>query len=111
MQDAEITAVLDNITSNHTLAAVYCAESIAATYSRQADTRNEGLDVAASQRAAAFQRLAAQLRWRAGALAGMFVGGRSKQTKDDREEDSDYVQPSFTRTQDDYPGTVASTTG
>lgn len=110
MEDGEINAVLDNITSNHTYAAAYCAENISAYYSRQADTRNEGLDIMASQRAKAYTRLAQNLRWRVGALAGIFVGGRSQQTKDDRAEDTDYVQPAFTREMDDYPGTIASTT-
>lgn len=111
LTDEAIQAVLSNIVANHMLASAYCADALAANYSRQADTRNEGLDVMASQRAKAFAKLAVDLRRRAGSSATIFVGGRSKQTKDDRRADDDLVQPEFERGADDFPGTIASTTG
>lgn len=111
LTNEEIAAILANITANHKLAAAICADAIAAYYADQPDTKNEGLDVMKSQRAKAYERLAANLRRQAGASAGMFVGGRSKQTKTDRSRDTDLPQPAFTRTMDDYPGTIPSTTG
>lgn len=108
--DEEINAVLTNITSNTKLAAIQILDSLAAYYSRQADTHNEGLDVLASQRAKAFRQQAASLRSDAYVGAEVFVGGRSISEKDDRAADTDLVQPSFERDMDDFPGTIASST-
>lgn len=102
--------MLDNITANHLLASAYCCEMLASYYSIQADTQNEGLAVRASQRASAFTRRAFDLRRRAGIGAGIYIGGRSKQEKEDRAADTDLVQPSFTRDMHDFPGSIASST-
>lgn len=112
LTDEEIQAVISNITSNHYLASALCCDSLAAYYADQADTRNEGLDVRASQRAKAYERKAITLRRQAVTLggAGMFIGGRSKQTKEDRAAETDLVQPYFTRDMNDFPGTIASST-
>jgi len=109
LTDEEINAVLTNYSSNHSLAAAWCCDSIAATYSRQADTENEGLAVKASQRAAAYTKRAEILRRQAGYGARLFVGGRSEATKDTRAQDTDYVQPFFKRGMDDYPQSSSST--
>ena len=110
LTDEEINAILSNVTANHYLAAALCADALAGYYSDQADTRNEGLDVNASQRAKAYERMATRLRRQAYTGATLFVGGRSKQTKEDRAAESDLVQPFFGREMDDFPGTIASTT-
>lgn len=109
LQDEEIQAIL-NDNSNHKLAAAQCLDALAAYYARQADTRNEGLDVMASQRSKAYREQASQLRRRAYQTASIFVGGRSEQTKRDRTDDSDYVQPAFTRELDDFYSTVSTST-
>lgn len=109
LTDEAINAVLDNMVTNHLLAAAVCADALAAHYADQADVENEGLTVKASQRAQAYERLSASLRRRAGQSAPIYVGGRSKQEKRDREGDSDLVQVAFSRTRDDFPGTSAST--
>ena len=108
LQDGEINGILGNVTSNHTLAAAYCAEAIAGKYSRQADTSNEGLSVSASQRSEQYRRLASQLRQRAYSGAQMFVGGRSLETKAERREDSDLVQPLFEKGMDDFAGSAGA---
>ena len=108
LQDGEINGILSNITSNYTLAAAYCAEAIAGKYSRQADTSNEELSVSASQRSEQYRRLAAQLRKRAYAGAELFVGGRSLDTKAERREDSDLVQPLFEKGMDDFAGSAGA---
>lgn len=110
MTDEVINAVLTNIATDYTHAAIYCLESLAAQYSFQADTRNEGLDIMGSQRAKAYAQRAADLRRRVGLGAELFVGGRSQDTKDDYADDSDLVQPAFEREMDDFPGTISSST-
>mgnify|MGYP001619543797 CR=1 FL=1 len=110
LTDAEINAVLDNITANYYLAAAICCDNLAAHYASQADTRNEGLEVAASQRSKAYERRAVALRSRANYGATIFAGGRSKQTKEDRAADTDLVQPSFTKDMHDFPASVDSST-
>jgi hypothetical protein len=110
LTDEEINAVLTNVTANHYLAAAMCCENLAAHYAIQVDTRNEGLDVAASQRAKAYERRALAWRVRAGLGAAIAVGGRSKQEKIDRADDTDLVQPGFEKDQHSFAGTVASST-
>lgn len=109
--DEEISAVLSNITANNYLAGALVLDRLTGYYSRQADTDNEGLNVKGSQRAQAFAKQAATLRRQAYTSATVFVGGRSKATKEDREAESDLVQPAFTRDMHDFPGgTVDSST-
>lgn len=110
VQDETITAVLTNVTSNNYLAGALVCDQLSGYYSRQADTRNEGLDVNASQRAKAFRTQAAQLRRQAYTGATMFIGGRSMQTKEDRRAETDLVQPAFETGMHDYLGTVSSST-
>lgn len=111
LTDEEIQAVLSNLASNYKLAAAICCDSLSAYYADQADTRNEGLDIKASQRSAAYAKKAAMMRRQSYVGAEMFVGGRSIQTKVDRQADTDLVQPAFTIGQDDFPGTVGTSTG
>jgi len=111
LADEEISAVLANIEANHYRAAAICCDNLAAHWASYVDTRNEGLDISASQRSKAYERQAVILRRRGTASAGMFVGGRSQNTKQSRDADTDFVQPNFRMGQDDFPGTIASTTG
>lgn len=110
--DGAITGILDNITSNHYLAAALCCDALEAHYADQADTDNEGLSVKGSQRAKAYAQKASRLRRLAVTMGApaMFVGGRSQQTKTDRAAETDLVQPSFTKDQFQFPGVVASST-
>lgn len=111
LTDEEIQAVLSNIETNHYRAAAICCDNLAAHWASYVDTRNEGLDISASQRSKAYERRAAALRRRGSASASIFVGGRSQNTKQSRVADTDLVQPNFRMGQDDFPGTIASTTG
>lgn len=110
LSNEEINYILNNVTANVILASAECCELIAASFARKADTQNEGLAVKASQRAQAYERRAKELRARRFANASIFVGGRSVATKNTREKDSDYVQPAFTRGQDDYEEASATST-
>lgn len=107
VSDEEIVLGTTTYSDNY-LAAAVVAEGIAGYYSRYADTTNEGLTVAASQRASAYLRLAHNLRLQAYKGATIYVGGRSIDEKDDRADDSDLVQPYFKRDMDDY---TADSTG
>lgn len=110
LANEEITYILGSVTSNVVLASIECCDLLAARYARYADTRNEGLDVKASQRFEHYRQLAATLRRQANSVAEVFVGGLSLDTKEDRAEDTDLVQPSFYRDRDTYPSTIASST-
>lgn len=101
--DGEITGIRDNLAGNDLAAAVIVLDSLSAQFARFVDTDNEGLSVKASQRATAFAARAQQLRLQGWQTAELFVGGRSLADKEDRREDSDYVQPSFERGRDDFP--------
>jgi acyl-CoA reductase-like NAD-dependent aldehyde dehydrogenase len=105
VSDAEIAYFLTQTSSNVDAAALLAAEKLAAYYSRQADTSNGKLSVSASQRAAAFRKVAATLRQRSGALAEMFVGGLTKSGKQALDSDTDATQPAFRIGMDDLPDT------
>ncbi len=108
LTDEEITGAL-TFYSNNRLAAAVCCEAVAATYSRDADTTHGELSVRASQRADAYSKRARELRSEAYAATPIYVGGRSKDEKVDRSQDSDLVQPMFQKGQDDYFGPYGST--
>jgi hypothetical protein len=105
LQDEEIAYFL-SVRADVFLAAADSANAIAATFSRQADTTNLSLSVSASQRAEAYRNLAVELAARSGSLVGaeMFVGGLTISGKEALATDTDAVQPSFERNQDDFPG-------
>lgn len=107
LQDEEIEYV-ETLTTGLNLASAECCEMIAARWGRLADVDNEGLSVKASQRHDHYMAMAKDFRKQAKGYATIFVGGRSKATKESRASDSDYVEPWFRRGMDDFPGTVDS---
>lgn len=108
LTDEEITGAL-TFYANNRLAAAVCCESISARYAVEVDTQNGELSVKASQRSEAFAQLGARLRVEAYSETPIYVGGRSKDEKVDRADDSDLVQPMFQKGQDDYYGPLGST--
>lgn len=105
LQDEEITWLVSQ-RSDVLLAAADACEGIAARYTRQADTTNSKLSVAASKRAAAYAALAKMLQQRALTLSGaqMFAGGLTISGKQVLDENTDAVQPAFSIGKDDEPG-------
>lgn len=94
-------------------AAANLADAIAINFARDVDTRNMSLSISKSQRVQAFKECARRLRGLAGVPqtedgataqpAEMFVGGLSISDKIDRSNNSDEVQPAFSRGMDDNP--------
>ena len=116
ISDEEITAVMGAFSSGTAVnyLAAACADFVAAKFARKADVTNLETSVSASQRHSQFLALAKHLRsLPAGqvlggdgssfVLAGITVGGSSRAALDDREEDTDVVQPRFRRGQWDNP--------
>lgn len=83
--------------------AAEAAEAIAAKFSRKADTTVGEVRVALGQRAEGYRKLAASLRARTGIEAEVYAGGLSRDEKTSDAEDTDLVQPTFTRGQMDNP--------
>jgi len=104
--DDEIAFFLSEQSDNIYLAAAACCRAIAAKFSRQADFTNLSLSVSASQRAKAYLEMATELEAKSASLVGaeMFVGGITKSGKQELANDTNAVQPSFNRGQDDLPG-------
>ena len=98
LQDEEIDQYL-GLYGNVYFAAAYAAEAIAGTFSRQVDrSLGGGLSLQNSQKAAQYMALARSLR-RQGALSVTpYAGGQSVADKQAREQDTDRVPPSFSRT-------------
>lgn len=85
------------------VAASEAAKQIALQFARKPKIVKEGtVMVDYGARSAQYMALAAQLAQR---LAMPFAGGISESDKLAREQDTDRVQPTFTRDQDQYPGT------
>jgi hypothetical protein len=101
LSDNEIVAVTD-LQTNYWFAAAECAEHIAARLAREADTSISGPGAqnrALSQRAAAYERLAARLRRRASFAATPYAGGISIDDKDSEAADTDRPADAFTADQ------------
>jgi hypothetical protein len=107
LTDAEITYYLARHSDNALAAAPGACEGIAALYSRQANTSNQGLSVAASERSRAYLRLADELRDRTSAVAEVFVGGLTISGKEALADDSDAIQPAFKIGLDDRDGSAS----
>lgn len=98
LQDEEIAWLLTESGSVVNTAAASACEAIAARFARLADTQVDDVRVALSQRAKGYRQLAADLRTqvtRAGVMP--YAGGISIAQKHTAEEDTDRVQPIFTR--------------
>ncbi|GIV81724.1 MAG: hypothetical protein KatS3mg051_1188 [Anaerolineae bacterium] len=104
--DEEIAWLLAQNGNTYVAAAAAC-ESIAAKYARNVDASVDSARVDASQRQAHYLALAKKLRSRAAYAAVPFAGGISESDKDTREDDTDRVEPAFTRDLHRNPGTVS----
>jgi hypothetical protein len=104
LQDEEIDWLLTT-QSDPDQAAVLAAEAIAAKFAREADTTNEGLSISKSQRSKSYRDLVKVLASRVSTRAEISVGGLVISEKEALDDDTDAVQPAFTRGQDDFPGT------
>jgi hypothetical protein len=106
LSDEEVAYYLGRHSDDALAAAPEACEGIAAKYSRQANTTNQGLSVAASERAKAYLRLADELRDRSSMVAEVFAGGLTISGKDSLADDSDAVQPAFKIGIDDHGGSA-----
>ncbi len=101
VDDSTITFFLEEYNGNYYRAAADAAAAIAAYYAGQVDVRVGILSSSNSQKTQQFAELATALRRRAEdrslALAVPFAGGISVTGKEVTEENSDLVQPAFTR--------------
>lgn len=102
LQDEEIIAVL-GVESNVTLAAAIAAESIAAKFSREADTTMGKTRLAHQQKAEAYLELAKRLRKQSKITAAFnaipYAGGISQGDKELVEQNTDRVEPIFEKDQ------------
>ena len=101
LDDSIISFFLEEYNGNYYRAAADSAAAIAAHYAGQVDVRVGILSSSNSQKTQQFAELATALRRRADdkalAMAVPFAGGISIAGKEVTEENSDLVQPAFTR--------------
>lgn len=106
ISDEEVEFLLADENQNTMRAAARAAEVIAAMYARQVDKSVGGLSLSAGRRQEKYERLAQKLWSRANtvgtSLPFPYAGGVSQSDKDIAEEDSDRVQPAFTRDMMEY---------
>jgi hypothetical protein len=96
LQDEEINYLL-SVFSTYEAAAQAC-DAIAAKFSRQADQTTGDISTSYSQRAKMYSERAIQLRNQSqNHTAAPYAGGISVSDKMINEQDTDVVQPSFTR--------------
>jgi len=101
LDDSIISFFLEEYNGNYYRAAADAAAAIAAYYAGQVDIRVGILSSSNSQKTQQFAELATALRRRADdkalAMAVPFAGGISIAGKEEAEENTDRVPPSFTR--------------
>lgn len=99
LADGEITWILTQETNVYRAASV-AAEAIAAKFSRLADTSVGDVSVSNSQKSAQYKDLAKRLALKATkrGSAAAFAGGISVSDRDTRLDDTDRVDPFFSRT-------------
>ena len=85
--------------------AAHCCEALVRRFSMQADTQVGQLKVTYSRAAAGFAQRAVELRLRAQGMQGPYVGGLSKSDERAARQDTDRVQPAFTRDEFNSPYT------
>ncbi len=105
LQDNEILHAL-NLESTVLRAAVRCCEALARKFARQADSKLGPLDVKASQRALAYERLAQQLRSRIASSNAPYLGGLSKAEQQLDAQNTDLKKPAFRRGIMDNPASL-----
>lgn len=99
LSDEEINHAI-SMEANNWGAAARCCEIIARSYLRKADVRigRGGTSITYTQQANQYQEMAAALRKRAIAMNAPWTGGTSKSDKASLAQDTDAVQPIFTKT-------------
>lgn len=102
LSDEEINHAI-SVESNNWGAAARCCEIIARSYLRKADVRigRGGTSITYTQQAQQYQDMATALRKRAIAMHAPWAGGRSKSDKASLAQDTDAVQPIFTKTMEE----------
>lgn len=80
-------------------AAARCMEVLTRLFSAQADTELGSLKVTYTKQAAGYAKQAEKLRLRAQGMHAPFAGGLSESERQQREADTDRVQPAFARKQ------------
>ena len=96
LQDEEIEYLLDE-EGSAIEAAIAAAYAIAAKFSRQADIQDGQMRISASQKAAAYTKLAENLKTKMGVLAVPYAGGISLDEKKAQAEDASVTHSAFTR--------------
>lgn len=92
-------------------ASIAACDILAAKFAQLVDRRFDDIDIKASQKAANFRALAAQLR-RTQALGGTpYAGGLSRADKELREQDTDRPAPAFRRDMQANPSIDSSRWG
>jgi hypothetical protein len=109
ISDEEIAWLLVQQSSVY-FAAASAARGISAAYSEAVKSKTVGpVTISYAERAKEYSELAARLEAQAksGAVLAFqpYVGGISKADKLSREQETDWVKPSFAVGMDDYPGT------
>lgn len=92
-------------------AAAHCCEALVRRFSMQADTTTGSLHVTYSKAALGFAARAKELRARAQGMQGPYVGGLSRSDKLGILQDTDRVQPAFTRGEFNNPWTGRTSSG
>lgn len=110
LEDAEIEGALA-VYGDKFSAAAASAEAVASVFSRRADTTMGKLSIAHSQKAEAYRELAKEIRRDAKTqlAVGPWAAAHSESRKETYEEDTDRVEPFFTRTLFDTPGVHVDT--
>ncbi len=113
LQDAEITGMASIAASDPYQTAILCCDALVAHYARQVDKTSGDLDVAASQRVAAYKALKASLL--VGGLRQApitpYAGGQSISDMEVDQDNDDLVQPQFSIGMMDDPGEAGNFDG
>jgi len=110
-QDAEINFFIDQ-EANIFGAASLASEALAAKYADQVDKEVDDLKIRASQKHAHYEALSTKYRATSKVKGSpqVFAGGISKAQKLTEQQDTDRVEPDFSRDQFEYDGTNTSST-
>lgn len=105
LSDAEVAFYLSENGSNNYRAGSEACKAIAAKLARLPDLKTGRVTISNSDRAKAFLDLADKLARKALSFVAPYAGGISKADKETQEENTDRVEPFFTRTSFVQPGT------
>lgn len=111
LQDSEI-GYAGSVEGSDLATAARCCEMISALFSRRADMQEGKLSIKLSQRAEAYARKAFLLRALGSATDAVpCIGGESIADKNAANDDTDRVQPAFTRNMLDNPDAIGVAIG